>query len=183
MAASDRELVEICNHGDGAEAERAFGELYTRYKDFVLRVALRYVRDNELALDALQETFTYLLKKFPPAGEGLELTARLSTFLYPVAKNSAISQLRKAGKFAAEQGIDPDDLPARVPVERGLDPGLLAGLPDERREVLLLRFVDELSLQEIAEALDIPLGTVKSRLHLAIRQLRDNPDIEKIHFS
>ena len=51
----------------------------------------------------------------------------------------------------------------------------LDGLPEEQREVLLLRFVDGLSLAEVAEAMDIPLGTVKSRLHNALTALRRDP--------
>ena len=50
---------------------------------------------------------------------------------------------------------------------------------DQRREVITLRFVDDLSLQEITEVLQIPLGTVKSRLHLAIKQLRESPETRK----
>ena len=67
---SDEELVAVCNVGDAHEAARAFEALYRRHRDFVLRVARRFTRDRELALDALQETFTYLLNKFPPAGRG-----------------------------------------------------------------------------------------------------------------
>src|SRR5690606_9930455 len=56
----------------------------------------------------------------------------------------------------------------------------LAGLSAERREVLTLRFVDDLSLEEIAQVLGIPLGTVKSRLHLAIKSLRNDPTIKDL---
>jgi RNA polymerase sigma-70 factor (ECF subfamily) len=52
---------------------------------------------------------------------------------------------------------------------------VLANLPLKQREVLLLRFVDGFSLDEIADALEIPLGTVKSRLHTALNTLRDDP--------
>ena len=51
---------------------------------------------------------------------------------------------------------------------------VLAILPEEQREVLLMRFVDDMSLQEIAVALDIPIGTVKSRLHNSLRTLRND---------
>ena len=71
---SDEELVGACNHGDAAEATRAFDVLYKRHKDYVVRVALRFVRDPDMALDVLQETFSYLLRKFPPTGDGLTLT-------------------------------------------------------------------------------------------------------------
>jgi RNA polymerase sigma-70 factor (ECF subfamily) len=171
---SDAELVEMCNSGSRDEAIKAFETLYRRHKDFVLRVANRYVRDTDQAMDVLQETFSYLLKKFPPPGPGLELSAKLTTFLYPVAKNSAITAARKAERYPSS-GIDPDSLTAEVQTPDSDIETLLSDLPAERREVVLLRFVDDMPLQDIAAALDIPLGTVKSRLHLAIRQLRENP--------
>ena len=174
---SDEELVAACNRGDAEEAARAFEALYRRYRDFVLRVARRFARDRELALDALQETFTYLLRKFPPAGPGLTLTARLPTLLYPVAKNSAISAHRKARRHGDAGDVDLDELPAEATAESEPIDAALAALSPERREVLTLRFVDDLSLAEIAAALEIPLGTVKSRLHLAIKELRDDPRI------
>jgi RNA polymerase sigma-70 factor (ECF subfamily) len=178
---SDDELVAACNHGDPDEAARAFEALYRRHRDFVLRVARRFVRDRELALDVVQETFTYLLRKFPPTGAGLELTARLQTLLYPVAKNTAISVLRKTRRYE-DQGepADPDELPAESRPESEPIDAALEALSPERREVLILRFVDDLSLGEIAAALEIPLGTVKSRLHLAIKQLRDDPKIKDL---
>lgn len=180
---SDKTLLEVCNNGSAAEAERAFTTLYKRHKHFVLRVAMRYVRDHNMALDVLQETFCYLLRKLPPAGDGLDLTSQLTTLLYPVAKNSAISMLRKSNRFPSDADRKPDDLRAPVAQDGGDIGSLLAALSHERREVIQLRFVDDLSLQEIAEALQIPLGTVKSRLHLAIKQLRNSPEIEKNHFS
>ena len=172
---TDEELVSLCNSGGKDEALAAFGALYERHKDFVIRVALRFVPDTDSALDVLQETFSYLLRQFPPSGTGLRLTAKLTTYLYPVAKNTAISLRRKAERFPQAAGISPDLLPGRPdPAATEIDP-LLAGLSGERREVLLLRFVDELSLAEIAATLGVPLGTVKSRLHLALKQLRDSP--------
>ena len=177
---SDEDLVAICNVGDAHEAARAFETLYRRHRDFVLRVARRFTHDRELALDALQETFTYLLRKFPPVGEGLTLTARLSTLLYPVAKSSAIDAVRKARRHA---GVA-DDVLAELPAEPASEgepiDAAFAGLSPERREVLTLRFVDDLSLAEIAAALDVPLGTVKSRLHLAIKELRNDSRIKDL---
>ena len=74
---SDPALVEVCNSGGRADATAAFGLLYRRHRDYVMRVALRFSSDREIAADTLQETFIYLLRKFPPSGEGLVLTARL----------------------------------------------------------------------------------------------------------
>jgi RNA polymerase sigma-70 factor (ECF subfamily) len=177
---SDEELVALCNVGDAREAARAFETLYRRHRDFVLRVARRFTRDRELALDALQETFTYLLNKFPPAGDGLTLTARLPTLLYPAAKNAAITAVRKARRYAGGGDAELEEIPADPPPDAGPIDAALAKLSPERREVLNLRFVDDLSLAEIAVALDVPLGTVKSRLHLALKELREDSRIKDL---
>ena len=172
---SDPELVGICNSGGRNDAEAAFGLLYRRHRDYVTRVALRYCSDREMAADTLQETFLYLLRKFPPTGEGLVLTAQLRSLLYPVAKNLTLTALKHHRRGERSAGLDPD----RLPDPRSLDPPreglarIMAGLSAAHREVLLLRFVDGMRLNEIAEALEIPPGTVKSRLHFAIRQLRE----------
>ena len=171
-ARSDEALVAACNGGDAPAAADAFETLYRRHKDFVLRVALRFVPDTDAALDVLQETFTYLLRRFPPTGEGIELSAKLTTLLYPIAKNTAISALRKSGRFPASEDVGPDDLAGPDAIDTGDIQALLAGLPVGQREVLQLRFVDDLSLREIAQVLRVPLGTVKSRLHLGIARLR-----------
>ena len=180
---SDRELVELCNRGSRDEAVQAFETLYRRHRDYVTRVSLRFGADREGAVDVLQETFLYLLKKFPPEGEGLVLTAQLRSLLYPVAKHLTLSSLRQRTRIDDSEEFDPDRLPApggTDPAER--DPArlsaALARLSVERREVVLLRFVDDMSLQDIADTLSIPLGTVKSRLHLAIRELRESPEIK-----
>ncbi|NBC10879.1 MAG: sigma-70 family RNA polymerase sigma factor [Planctomycetes bacterium] len=180
-AADDLELVRRCNEGDAAEAEAAFTALYHRHRDYVHRLALRYTNGNaDLALDVLQETFRYLLRKFPPTGEGLTLTAKLTTFLFPVVKHNALAARRKAQRFTPPPEDAPDQ-PAPPDYHAEHEPddfqALLSGLSEERREVLLLRFVDGFSLEEIAEAMAIPVGTVKSRIHLAIKQLRDDPRI------
>jgi RNA polymerase sigma-70 factor (ECF subfamily) len=177
---SDEELVAVCNDGDALEAARAFEALYRRHRDFVLRVARRFARDRELALDALQETFAYLLGKFPPAGGGLVLTARLQTLLYPAAKNAAITAVRKARRYAGSGDAALEELPAEAPAEGEPIDAALAALSPERREVLTLRFVDDLSLAEIAVALEVPLGTVKSRLHLALKELREDSRIKDL---
>ena len=180
---SDRELVELCNRGSRDEAVQAFETLYRRHRDYVTRVSLRFGADREGAVDVLQETFLYLLKKFPPEGEGLVLTAQLRSLLYPVAKHLTLSSLRQRTRIDDSEEFDPDRLPApggTDPAER--DPArlsaALARLSVERREVVLLRFVDDMSLQDIADTLSIPLGTVKSRLHLAVRELRESPEIK-----
>ena len=108
---SDETLVKICNQGH-PRAAAAFEALYLRHKDYVLRVALRFTLDIDTALDVLQDTFVQLLRRFPPTGEGITLTARLTTLLYPIAKNTAISAARKAGRFPVADDVTPDHVPA-----------------------------------------------------------------------
>lgn len=173
---SDQELVQALNAGEAP----AFDVLYHRHRDWVMGLAVRFTRNPELALDVLQETFLYLVKKFP----GFTLTCQLRTFLYPAVKNCSITALRKASRHASlesalESGV-PE--PAIEPDTDVADEDLatvLTALSPEHREVLHLRFVEGFDLQEIAEATGVPLGTVKSRLHHALGQLRRSPRTRK----
>lgn len=168
----------ICNRGDSASSAAAFEALYRRHRDYVLRVALRFAPDIDAALDVLQETFLHLLRRFPPGGAGLELTARLTTLLYPMARNAAIDATRRAARLPVDADVTPDDIAAEPEPQADELGKLLATLPAHQREALTLRFVDGLTLDEIAQALEIPLGTVKSRLHLGIARLRSSPALQ-----
>ena len=163
---SDLQLIAAMNAGDAA----AFEVLYFRHRDWVVGLALRFTGSEDLALDVMQETFLYFLKKFP----GFRLTANLKTFLYPAVKNLAIAAQRKARRYQSTEGTqDFLDHIADVPQSKANELGaVIANLPEGQREVLWLRFVDGLSLAEIADARNIPLGTVKSRLHNALATLR-----------
>jgi RNA polymerase sigma-70 factor (ECF subfamily) len=167
---TDPELIAAINGGDAA----AFEVLYQRYRDWVVHLAARLTGDEHLALDVLQETFLYVLKKFP----GFRLTAQFKSFLYPAVRNLSIAARRKAKRLQSDetelQAIA-DTATQSAPAAAGDLAFVLDRLPEEQREVLLLRFVDGLSLAEIAGAMDIPLGTVKSRLHNALAALKDDP--------
>ncbi|MHC4557953.1 MAG: RNA polymerase sigma factor [Planctomycetota bacterium] len=166
---SDQELIELANKGD----PDAFEALYNRYRDWVYRLAWRFTGNRQDALDALQETFTYLLGKFP----GFELTASMTTFLYPVVRHISLAIRSKNRRFTSDEEILSELIaPALKEIEscRSELAVVLTVLPEEQREVLLMRFVDDMSLQEIAAALNIPLGTVKSRLHNALQTLRQD---------
>lgn len=166
---SDEELIELANKGD----PDAFETLYYRYRDWVYHLAWRFTGSREQALDVLQETFTYLLKKFP----NFKLTARMTTFLYPVVKHLSLAARRINRRFISDDEIL-DQLPAPVPKEthrsREELAAALAVLPVQQREVLLMRFVDDMTIREIADTLNIPVGTIKSRLYHALRTLRED---------
>ena len=150
-------------------------ELYRRYRDWVVRLAYRFTGNEDIALDVLQETFLYFVQKFP----GFVLTANLKTFLYPAVKNLSIDARRKSERYQSTPSEQDflKTLEAFEPHDSGQSglAGALGHLSEEHRETLLLRFVDDLSLAEIAEAMDVPLGTVKSRIHAALSILRRDP--------
>src|SRR5262245_49431796 len=103
---SDRDLVADLNAGDAT----AFDALYYRYRDRVLRLALRFTANDADAQDVLQEAFTYLFRKFP----GFSLTAEMTTFLYPVVRNLSLEARRK------RRGVDlPEEaeLPGFIPID------------------------------------------------------------------
>jgi RNA polymerase sigma-70 factor (ECF subfamily) len=166
---SDREVIELVNKGDAD----AFEILYRRYRDWVYRLAWRFTGNQQDALDVLQETFTYLLGKFP----GFSLTASMTTFLYPVVRHISLTIRSKSRRFTSDEEILSElTAPASKDTQssRSELAAILTVLPDEQREVLLMRFVDDMSLQGIATALNIPIGTVKSRLHHALNTLRQD---------
>jgi RNA polymerase sigma-70 factor (ECF subfamily) len=160
-------LVQAVNTGNAD----AFETLYQRYRDWVYRLAWRFTGDHQDALDVLQETFTYLLQKFP----GFELTASMTTFLYPVVKHASLNLRRHRSPRRADEALlneIPDAANSRT--SRAELAAALSTLPPEQREVVLMRFLDGLSLAEISTALEIPLNTAKSRLYNALQKLRDD---------
>lgn len=162
---SDEELIAAANNGE----REAFETLYYRYRDWVYRLAGRFTSTDADALDVLQETFGYLLGKFP----GFELTASMTTFLYPVVKHTAFAIRRKNKRFASDQdALNDVPAPQAEQTSRKELAAVLSLLTEDQRETLLMRYVDDMNLKEIAAALQIPLGTVKSRLYNALERLR-----------
>ena len=152
----------------------AFEALYHRHRDFVHRVALRFSASREDALDVLQDAFLHLLSRFP----GFELTARLTTYLYPVVRHLARDRrLRRRPANAPLEALPEGaawDPPSPEAAREELA-AVLAVLPEAQRETLLLRFAEDLELADIAAAMAVPVGTVKSRLHHALAHLRGDP--------
>ena len=166
---SDEELVAAGNAGDAA----ALQALYHRYRDWAASLAYRFTGDRDSAQDVVQEAFTYLFSKFP----GFRLRARLTTVLYPAVRNTALAVRRKKRPEAAGETLELFAAPEPSGAMAGDTPnsGALAAavgrLSNGHREVLLMRVVDDMSLAEIALALGIPEGTVKSRLYYAKKAL------------
>jgi len=174
---SDHDLIAAVNDGDVG----AFEALYRRHRDWVVTLAGRWTGDHSLALDVMQETFLYFLKRFP----GFSLTCQLRSFLYPAVRNLSIGARRKSHRLqSGDDELEVVEAPPPAPTgdaARDQLAAVVSALPESHREVLLLRFVDGLSLAEIAEALEIPLGTVKSRLHNALDALRRDERTKKFY--
>ena len=162
----EQELIKAANCGD----EEAMRELYETHKAFCINLALKYLADQNEAEDILQETFKYFFSKFP----GFTLTCRLQTFLFPVVRNLCLSRLRKKKELLGLDNLEEQAETYRDPeTDRRKVEDIVADLPEEHRDVILLRFAEQLSLEEISERLAIPKGTVKSRLHNGLKKLRE----------
>jgi len=179
---SDVELVAAIRRGDWS----AFDALYFRHKEWTYRLAWRFAADENEALDVVQEVFVYLAGKLREPS--FTLRASVTTLLYPAVKHTALALKRKRRRMNPQlqgSGEEPDiPIPARPEAQdpitaRGEVALMLRGLSDAHREIVLMRFVDDMSLEEIADALAIPLGTAKSRLHHALASLREDPRFRK----
>jgi RNA polymerase sigma-70 factor (ECF subfamily) len=168
---TDQQLIAALNRADFA----AFAPLYERHKDWVYRLATRYTGEHNAALDVVQEAFAYLLAQFP----GFKLTARLTTYLYPVVKNIALSGKRRSKRLKFGEVPEPAEVVPEFAMPEGELGAVLAGLPAGQLEVLLMRVVDGMSVEEVAAALGIAEGTVKSRLHLVLERLRGDERARK----
>jgi RNA polymerase sigma-70 factor (ECF subfamily) len=187
---SDRDAVARAREGD----QEAFRVLVERYQGRAHRLALRVLRDEEQARDAVQDAF---LKVHSNLGR-FENRSSFYTWLYRLVMNVCLDAKRRdrSSRFVdtpelgdLERIATPESMPAseqhfRVHEEApddALDRSQLrdavaraiTALPDAARETLILREVEGLSYAEIAEALDIPKGTVMSRLHYARRRVQE----------
>ena len=165
---SDQELIAAANAGEAS----AFEGIYFRYRDWVVNLAFRFTGDREQALDVMQETFVYLLKKFP----GFRLTCQMKSFLYPAVKHLALNSVARAIRYEpGEVLFNALEAPEVQPSEHESLCAALRKLPAAQRETVVLRFLEGFDLAEIAETLEVPVGTVKSRLHHALEALRHDP--------
>ena len=169
-------LLRRCLAGD----EAAYRELVRRYQRAVYSVAFRMVRSAEDAEDLTQETFVRVFKaldRYDPARPFqawlFTITSRLSIDhirrrrmkTVPLFRSEPGSEEEHAVELE-DQGLLPDQLAVHSEEERGVR-DLIDTLPPHYRIVVLLRHQQDLSYEEIAQALNLPLGTVKARIHRA----------------
>ena len=164
---NDQELVKQLQAG----SLDALGELYDRYRQLVFRTALAITGDQEAASDLLQDVFLRLFR----FADRIDLGRPLQPWLYRMTANLAYTWLKCDRRWfrplenladwlagstrnLTHEAVESMDDWARL--QRAV-----ASLPLSQRMVVVLYYLDDLSLQEIAEILEIPVGTVKSRLH------------------
>jgi RNA polymerase sigma-70 factor (ECF subfamily) len=166
----EKNIVSLLEKGD----ERALDLLYEYYGDSLYGVILQVTSNEELAQDALQETF---IKVWKNAKKYDSSKAKLFTWLYRIAKNTAIDKLRSfKNRFEKEVQIDKSDvyiLPTASLNQDVMDlKEHVARLEEKYQIVLKALFFEGMTQQEASEELDIPLGTIKSRLKIGLRELK-----------
>lgn len=185
---SDEELMSRFCRGQS----EAFGLLLTRYERELYGYLRRYLGDSEMAEDVFQNTFFQVHQKSDQYGQGRPFRP----WLYTIATHQAIDALRRAGRHPTlsldqRQGVS-DDGEVRSLLElletRGAGPveaaqekerqervrAALEQLPDFMRQVVVLVYYQGLKYREAADILEIPVGTVKSRLHAALVKLQES---------
>jgi RNA polymerase sigma-70 factor (ECF subfamily) len=177
---ADPDLIAACRRGDSA----SFGELVRRHQDRLYNTVFRLVDNAEDAYDVVQEAFLNAYQSL----DGFKGDSLFFTWLYRIAVNSAISHKRKRrivlSLHAArngDAGVDPaDETDASRPghaleqaeQERRIQ-NALNRLSGEHRAVLILKDMEGQKYEAIAEILEVPIGTVRSRLHRARTELRE----------
>jgi RNA polymerase sigma-70 factor, ECF subfamily len=177
-ATSDEQIVERALTGDA----EAFGEIVQRWERRIFALAFGMLGREEDAQDATQETFLAAFRNL----RGFRGEAKVSSWLHRIAVNQCITRQRRA-KVRSESALDEEEekhaasfsaplrySPSRVVENRETTAAVrraVNSLPLDLRQVVVMKEFEELTFKEIAEALDLPLSTVKSRLYTALRQL------------
>lgn len=166
----ERHIVELLQERD----EKAISLLYEHYGSTLLGVAHKVLRDEELAQDALQESFVKIWKNSDSYDAS---KAKLFTWLFRITRNTAIDKLRSVKtKSDKEIQIDVSDVynlgvnstrPEFMDVRENL-----AKIESKYQIVLDALFFQGMTQQEASDELDIPLGTIKSRLKIGLRELK-----------
>lgn len=163
---ADQAIVELVQAGRGQEA---FERLLPAYRRRVLGLAYGILRDRAAAEDLAQEVFVKLWQALPR----YDGRAQLSTWIYAITRNAAVSALRarrrelsladEAVAAEVEDVAAPDAAAAEDPaLRRAID-----RLPEKQRQAITLYYMDERSVEEVADMMGIPANTVKTHLHRA----------------
>ena len=181
---SSEELLQAVARGD----EPAFEELVRRYQLSLINFFFPLVWDRHLAEDLAQEVFVRLYT----SAASYQPTARFTSYLYRIARNCWIDQRRQSKSRRLERSIDsedeatgaslgdvlsvlieqPEETARKEEFVKGLV-GAIDQLPADHKVVFILSQVEGLRYKQIGDILDIPEGTVKSRMHAALKKIRE----------
>ena len=166
--------------------QNAFAEIVELYKDKVFQLCYRMLGNRHEAEDIAQEAFLRAYVNI----HSYDTKRKFSTWLYRIATNLSIDRIRKKkpdyyldAEVAGAEGLTmysqvaadvmlPEDEVESLELQEIIQNEILK-LPDKYRSVIVLKYIDELSLKEISEILDLPVGTVKTRIHRGREALRN----------
>ncbi len=161
---------------DQKRYQDAFDRLLPEFQNRVFRLALAILADSALAEDIAQEVFVRIWKGLP----GFRGQSSLSTWIYAITRNTCLTAL-KAGSTKKESSIEEPSV-ARAAEKSGIGRATHAGidvlrhlqeLPEKHQQVLRLYYLEERSYEEVSRLLDWPMGTVKTYLHRARKELAE----------
>ncbi len=173
----DEDLARLAQQGN----QDAFAELVKRYEKQIFSMAYRLIGDYDEAADLAQEAFLRIysqLKRYDPE-------KKFFSWMYRVAQNTCLNALAKkpaniipverAEEYFSDDGkngaSEPEQDYLNREIRRSIDQAI-ADLPDNYRDVVYLRYIEDMSYQQIADALDLPLSTVETRLFRGKKQLQ-----------
>ncbi|RFU69970.1 RNA polymerase sigma factor SigW [Peribacillus saganii] len=166
--------------------QNAFGEVVELYKDKVFQLCFRMLGNRHEAEDIAQEAFVRAYVNI----RSFNIDLKFSTWLYRIATNLCIDRMRKKkpsvyldAEVAGTDGLDmysqlasdiplPEDELETLELQETIQAQIIK-LPEKYRSVIVLKYIEELSLKEISDILDLPIGTVKTRIHRGREALRN----------
>lgn len=163
----EKELLQQIKKGDTS----GFEELVSMYYSDILRYCIYHCPDKETAKDAVQETFLKVYKYFPR----YQNQGRFRAFLYKVAANTCTDMWRKRKDVLPEEEMEDLEYQEMGYARSEADIGFLQmvrRLTEEQREIVYLKFAQELALREIAQVMGLPMRTVQSRLRAAQQNIK-----------
>lgn len=180
---TDEQLMEALDAGD----DQALAEIVERYQNDIFRFCLHYLKNVELAKEMAQETFLRIYT----ARARFEVSRKFKPWMLCIARNLCLNELKRRKmvqmetleEYASASREDSgeilrssDDSPYELLLTQErhrylLD--VLDGLPEESREIVVLRYFQKLSAREIADIVDSTEGAVRTRLHRILKQMRD----------
>lgn len=149
--------------------------LYEAYREPLYRFVFRYTGDQQLSIDVVQDTFEKLIKSQRYSPE----KGKFKTYIFQIAYNTMATKLKRRKKFwsllpfLASETISDISMEEKLSVQKAVQQ-----LPEGQRAVILLTYYHGLTQKETAEVLGIPAGTVKSRQHHAMKNLKEDLEVD-----